>query len=55
MRTRSQKLDSNNNVAGPEFIELDGIQVAVSDIVYIKPNRANYLSTPLIIEHFDGE
>lgn len=55
MRTRSQTIDLNNNVAAEAFIELGDTQVAIGDVIHIKSNRVNVLNTPFIIEHIDGE
>lgn len=62
MRTkhRRQTLDENNNnaiVADRESIELDDATVVVNvgDVVWLKHDAKNFLTTPFIIEHFNSE
>lgn len=57
MRTkRRQTLDDNNNtVVDKVSIDLDSSTVFVGDIVWIKNDAVQYLTTPFIIEHFNGE
>lgn len=59
MRTkRRQTFDENNNaivVVDRMSIDLDGSTVVIGDIVWIKHDAVHFLTTPFIIEHFNGE